>query len=70
MGKFLTVLILLDNQEQQLAQHLTLLLEDVSYDVQSLIEKIIPLVEKVAQEKGHPGVITRDLFVALGRAAS
>jgi Zn-dependent metalloprotease len=37
---------------------------------EELIDEIIPLVEKVAQEKGHPGVITRDLFVALGRAAS
>jgi len=37
---------------------------------EELIDKIIPLVEKVSQEKAHPGVITRDLFVALGRAAS
>ena len=35
---------------------------------EELIDKIIPLAEEVAQEKGHPGVITRDLFLALGRA--
>jgi hypothetical protein len=35
---------------------------------EELIDKIIPLAEQVAQEKGHPGVITRDLFLALGRA--
>jgi hypothetical protein len=33
-----------------------------------LIRKIIPLAESVAAEKGHPGVITRDLFIALGRS--
>jgi hypothetical protein len=37
---------------------------------EELIDKIIPLAEQVAQEKGHPGVITRDLFLALGRSAS
>lgn len=37
---------------------------------EELIDKIIPLVEQVAQEKGHPGVITRDLFLALGRTVS
>ena len=35
---------------------------------EELLKKIIPLVEKVSQEKGHPGVITRDLFIALGRS--
>jgi hypothetical protein len=39
-------------------------------DREELIDKIIPLAEQVAQEKGHPGVITRDLFLALGRSAS
>jgi hypothetical protein len=33
-----------------------------------LIDKIIPLAKQVAKEKGHPGVITRDLFIALGRS--
>jgi len=37
---------------------------------EELIDKIIPMAEQVAQEKGHPGVITRDLFLALGRSAS
>ncbi len=37
---------------------------------EELIDKIIPLTEQVAQEKGHPGVITRDLFLALGRTVS
>jgi hypothetical protein len=37
---------------------------------EEIIDKIIPLAEQVAQEKGHPGVITRDLFLALGRSAS
>jgi len=35
-----------------------------------LIDKIIPLAEQVAKEKGHPGVITRDLFLALGRTVN
>ena len=35
---------------------------------EELIDKIIPLAEQVAKEKGHPGVITRDLFIALGRS--
>jgi hypothetical protein len=35
-----------------------------------LIGKVAPLAEQVAREKGHPGVITRDLFIALGRSAS
>jgi hypothetical protein len=39
-------------------------------DREELIDKIIPMAEQVAQEKGHPGVITRDLFLALGRSAS
>ena len=39
-------------------------------DGEKLIDRIIPLVEKVAEEKGHPGVITRDLFVGLGRSLS
>ena len=34
------------------------------------IQRIIDLTEKVAQEKGHPGVITRDLFVAMGRSVA
>jgi hypothetical protein len=32
------------------------------------IKNIIGLTAKVAQEKGHPGVITRDLFIAMGRS--
>lgn len=35
---------------------------------EELIEKIIPLAEKVAEEKGQPGVITRNFFIALGRS--
>ena len=31
------------------------------------IKKIIPLAQKISEEKGHPGVITRDLFIAMGR---
>jgi len=34
------------------------------------IKKIIPLAQKVAEEKGHTGVITRDLFIAMGRSIS
>jgi hypothetical protein len=34
------------------------------------IQRIIDLTEKVAQEKGHPGVITRDLFVAMLRSVA
>ena len=37
---------------------------------EELLKKIILLVERVAQEKGHPGVITKDLFVGLGRSVS
>ncbi len=37
---------------------------------EELLKKIIPLAEAVAREKSHPGVITRDLFIALGRMAS
>jgi hypothetical protein len=37
---------------------------------EEIIDKIIPFVEKVAEEKGHPGVITRDLFIAMGRMAA
>lgn len=36
---------------------------------EELLRKLIPLVEAVAREKGHPGVITRDLFIAMGRSA-
>ncbi|RMF98301.1 MAG: hypothetical protein D6734_00550 [Candidatus Schekmanbacteria bacterium] len=31
---------------------------------------LINLAEKVAEEKGHPGVTTSDMFIALGRAAT
>ncbi len=57
--------VLLDNQEKQLAQHLTLLLEDVSYDVQSLIEKIIPKYWEHAGDIDvtlHPDNIYRPLY--------
>jgi hypothetical protein len=37
---------------------------------EELIDQIIPLAEQIAQEKGHPGVITRDLFLALGRSVN
>lgn len=34
---------------------------------EELANKIIRFADLVAGEKGHPGVITRDLFIALGR---
>ena len=37
-------------------------------DGEECIKRIIPLAQKIAEEKGHPGVITRDLFIAMGRA--
>jgi hypothetical protein len=36
-------------------------------DGEELLRKVIPFAERVAEEKGHPGVITRDLFISLGR---
>jgi len=39
-------------------------------DGEELAKKIIPVADQVAEEKGHPGVITRDLFIALGRSIS
>ncbi len=36
-------------------------------DGEELLKKVIPFAERVAEEKGHPGVITRDLFISLGR---
>jgi hypothetical protein len=39
-------------------------------DREEAVKKVMQLAEQVAKEKGHPGVITRDLFVALGRACS
>jgi hypothetical protein len=36
-------------------------------DGEELVKKIIPIADQVAQEKGHLGVITRDLFITLGR---
>jgi len=36
-------------------------------DGEECIKRIIPLAQKIAEEKGHPGVITRDLFIAMGR---
>jgi uncharacterized CHY-type Zn-finger protein len=34
---------------------------------EELAKKIIDLADRVAEEKGHPGVITRSFFIALGR---
>lgn len=34
---------------------------------EDLAKKIIRYADQVAAEKGHPGVITRDLFIAMGR---
>lgn len=34
---------------------------------EELAKKIITVADQVAAEKGHPGVITRNLFIALGR---
>ncbi len=39
-------------------------------DGEELARKVIPVADQVAQEKGHPGVITRDFFIALGRSVS
>jgi hypothetical protein len=36
-------------------------------DGEECIKRIIPLAQKISEEKGHPGVITRDLFIAMGR---
>jgi len=36
-------------------------------DGEELASKVIPVADQVTEEKGHPGVITRDLFIALGR---
>jgi len=36
-------------------------------DGEGLASKVISVADQVAEEKGHPGVITRDLFIALGR---
>jgi hypothetical protein len=36
---------------------------------EQLARKIIPVADRVAEEKGHPGVITRDLFITLGKDA-
>jgi hypothetical protein len=35
-----------------------------------LLDQVIALAEKVAEERGHAGVVTPDLFVALGRTVS
>jgi hypothetical protein len=32
-----------------------------------LVDSAVLLAEKVAEERGHKGVVTADLFVALGR---
>ena len=34
---------------------------------EELVRKMIGLAERIAEEKGHPGVITRTFFIALGR---
>jgi len=50
--------------------HTVNVLADILIDRENgeeLAGKVIPVAEKVAQEKQHPGVITRDLFIALGR---
>lgn len=36
----------------------------------ALVDKVSALAEKVAVERGHAGVVTADLFVALGRTVS
>lgn len=35
-----------------------------------LVDKVAALAEKAAEERGHAGVVTADLFVALGRTIS
>jgi hypothetical protein len=51
--------------------HTVNVLADMLIDRESgqelLVNKVIPFADKVAEEKGHPGVITRDLFISLGR---
>ncbi len=50
--------------------HTVNVLADILIDRENgeeLVKKIIPIADQVAEEKGHIGVITRDLFVALGR---
>jgi hypothetical protein len=50
--------------------HTVNVLADILIDRENseeLAGKVIPVAEKVAQKKEHPGVITRDLFIALGR---
>ena len=50
--------------------HTTNVIADVLMDRENgeeLANKIIRVADRVAEEKGHPGVITRDLFIALGR---
>lgn len=37
---------------------------------EGLAKKIIQFANQVAAEKGHPGLIARDLFLALGRAVN
>ena len=34
------------------------------------LKGLLSLAEKVAAEKGHPGVTTSDMFISLGRAAT
>ncbi len=36
-------------------------------DGEECIKRIIPLAQKISEEKGHSGVITRDLFITMGR---
>jgi hypothetical protein len=50
--------------------HTTNVIADVLIDRKNgeeLAQKIIHFGNQVAEEKGHPSVITRDLFIALGR---
>jgi hypothetical protein len=50
--------------------HTTNVIADVLIDRENgeeLAKKIIRFADQVAEEKGHPSVITRDLFIALGR---
>ena len=51
-------------------QSLAEILIDRDKEAATIIDAIIPFAENVAREKGHPGVITRDLFIALGRMAA
>lgn len=59
-----------DAEEYRWCCHTVNALADILIDRsngEELAQKIIAFADRVAEEKGHPGVITRDFFIALGR---